>query len=151
MLRPDEQRLEHILDYCNRIEKTVARYGRSYELFLSDMDYQQSIAFSIFQIGELSGHLSPEFREATSSEIPWVVIKAMRNIVVHSYNHVNLDTLWDTALHDIPSLKAFCEDRLNLSHTPTVLDTICKDATARASELNADKTALAQDAPEPQR
>ena len=28
MLPPDKQRLEHILDYCCEIEKTIARYGK---------------------------------------------------------------------------------------------------------------------------
>lgn len=27
MLSPDLQRIKHICDYCNEIEKTIARYG----------------------------------------------------------------------------------------------------------------------------
>lgn len=30
MLPPDKQRLEHILDYCCEIEKTIARYGKEF-------------------------------------------------------------------------------------------------------------------------
>ena len=58
MLPPDKQRLEHILDYCCEIEKTIARYGSDFAIFDRDRDYQRSVSFSILQIGELSGGLS---------------------------------------------------------------------------------------------
>ena len=40
-----------------RSKKTVERYGKSFEIFDQDADYRRSIAFSILQIGELSGDL----------------------------------------------------------------------------------------------
>lgn len=61
MLQPDLQRLEHIRDYCDEIQKTIKRYGASFEIFDSDADYQRSVSFCILQIGELSGRLSSEF------------------------------------------------------------------------------------------
>ena len=36
MLPPDKQRLEHILDYCCEIEKTIARYGSDFAIFDRD-------------------------------------------------------------------------------------------------------------------
>lgn len=59
MKSPDLQRLAHIRDYCLEIEKTINRYGRSFDAFDQDADYQRSVSFSILQIGELSGGLSP--------------------------------------------------------------------------------------------
>ena len=47
MLRPDLQRLEHIRDYCDEIQKTIKRYGASFEIFDSDADYQRSVSFCI--------------------------------------------------------------------------------------------------------
>ena len=79
MLPPDLQRLEHIRDYCNEIQKTIERYGNSFETFDNDVDYQRSVSFCILQIGELSGQLSPEYRQATASRIQWGPIKGMRN------------------------------------------------------------------------
>ena len=38
MLPPDLQRLEHIRDYCDEIQKTISRYGKSFELFDADAD-----------------------------------------------------------------------------------------------------------------
>ena len=33
MLSPDLQRIRHIYDYCVEIEKTILRYGNSFEVF----------------------------------------------------------------------------------------------------------------------
>lgn len=40
MLPPDLQRIEHIREYCDSIEKTIQRYGKSFDIFDSDPDYQ---------------------------------------------------------------------------------------------------------------
>lgn len=47
MQSPDLQRLLHIRDYCTEIEETIARYGKNFDIFSSDTDYQKSISFSI--------------------------------------------------------------------------------------------------------
>lgn len=113
MLSPDFQRLERIRDYCDEIQKTVARYGQSFETFDADADYQRSVAFCILQIGELAGGLSEEYRRKTASRIQWGPIKGMRNLVVHSYGNVDRNILWDTAVTDIPALKDFCKEQLS--------------------------------------
>ena len=69
MTQPDHQRIQHIRDYCEEIRKTIERYGEGFAVFDQDADYQRSIAFSILQIGELSGGLSEEYRKATSSRV----------------------------------------------------------------------------------
>ena len=113
MLSPDFQRLERIRDYCDEIQKTVARYGQSFGTFDTDADYQRSVAFCILQIGELAGGLSEEYRRKTASRIQWGPIKGMRNLVAHSYGNVDRNILWDTAVTDIPVLKDFCEEQLS--------------------------------------
>ncbi len=112
MLSPDLQRLEHIRDYCDEIQRTIARYGASFDVFDRDPDYQRSISFCILQIGELGGRLSPEFREATADRIQWGPIKSMRNLVAHSYGSMSRDIIWETAVTDIPVLRAFCAEQL---------------------------------------
>ncbi len=117
MLPPDLQRLKHIRDYCDEIEKTIRRYGDSFEQFDQDADYQRSISFSILQIGELSGGLSPEYRQATADRIQWGPIKGMRNLVAHSYGSMSRDIIWETAVTDIPVLKQFCDEQLCTSNS----------------------------------
>ena len=112
MLSPDLQRIKHIRDYCTEIEKTVTRYGRAFAIFDSDPDYQRSVSFSILQIGELSGGLSQEYRQATADRVQWGPIKGMRNLVAHNYGGMSREIIWETATTDIPALKRFCEEQL---------------------------------------
>ena len=112
MLLPDLQRIKHIRDYCTEIEKTVTRYGRAFAIFDSDPDYQRSVSFSILQIGELSGGLSEEYRQATADRVQWGPIKGMRNLVAHNYGSMSREIIWETATTDIPALKRFCEEQL---------------------------------------
>ena len=112
MLSPDLQRIKHIRDYCTEIEKTVTRYGRAFAIFDSDPDYQRSVSFSILQIGELSGGLSQEYRQATADRVQWGPIKGMRNLVAHNYGSMSREIIWETATTDIPALKRLCEEQL---------------------------------------
>jgi uncharacterized protein with HEPN domain len=112
MLSPDLQRIARIRDYCAEIEKTIARYGDSFESFDKDTDYQRSVSFSILQIGELSGGLSEEYRRATNDRVQWGPIKGMRNMVAHSYGSMSRSIIWETAKFDIPALKRFCQEQL---------------------------------------
>lgn len=112
MLSPDLQRIKHIRDYCTEIEKTVTRYGRAFAIFDSDPDYQRSVSFSILQIGELSGGLSQEYRQATADRVQWGPIKGLRNLVAHNYGSMSREIIWETATTDIPALKRFCEEQL---------------------------------------
>lgn len=100
--------LEHIIDYCQQIEQTVARFGDSADVFRNDPIYRNAAALCILQIGELVGKLTDEFREQHPA-VPWRQIKAMRNIVAHSYGTVDPEITWEIIADEIPALKAYCE------------------------------------------
>lgn len=104
--------LEHIVSYCQQIEETVARFGNDGSIFSSDPIYRNAAALCILQIGELVGKLSEEFQSQHSS-IPWRQIKAMRNIVAHSYGTVDPETTWEIIQYDIPKLKEYCVSLLD--------------------------------------
>ena len=57
------------------MERTIARYGNSFDIFDQDPDYQRSVSFRILQIGELSGGLSQEYRQATAKYVQWGLSK----------------------------------------------------------------------------
>ena len=103
--------LEHMISYCDEIEKAVQRFGNSYEAFQQDTLYRHACAMCILQIGELSAHLSEGFRQ-THREIPWVEIKAMRNVAAHAYGKISVKTTWKTIENDIPALRRFCVDAI---------------------------------------
>ena len=113
MLSPDLQRIAHIRGYCLNIQEFQLRFGTTFEAFQADLAYQQSVSFCIFQIGELCGGLSENYRKDTSCEIQWNAIRGLRNIVAHDYGNIKLDILWDVVTSDIPTLKQFCDQQLS--------------------------------------
>lgn len=102
---------QHIRLCCQEINETVARFGDSLELLQADLDYRKSIAMSVLQIGELSTHLSDEFRLEYPS-IPWKDIRGMRNVVAHHYGKMDETLLFEIVHQDIPELELFLEKLL---------------------------------------
>jgi 4-hydroxyphenylpyruvate dioxygenase-like putative hemolysin len=45
----DINTIEHIILYCEDIEETINRFGRSYEAFSTDKDYYNSVSMSVYQ------------------------------------------------------------------------------------------------------
>jgi uncharacterized protein with HEPN domain len=43
-------------------------------------------------------------------------MKGMRNLVAHNYGSMSRDIIWETAVTDIPALKAFCKELLETSN-----------------------------------
>lgn len=79
---------------------------------MSDVVIRNAISMAEFQIGELTGHLSDDFKEQTKEEIPWKKIRGMRNIFAHDYISMDAKQIWKVAVEDIPVLRKFCEAQL---------------------------------------
>ena len=62
----------------------------------------------VVQIGELVSQLSDETK-AQNKAIPWRIIKDTRNFYVHAYGAIDIPSVWDTLINDIPALKIACE------------------------------------------
>ena len=97
--------VQHMKEYCEDIRRTVNRFGNSFEVFSQDLDYRNSVSMSIMQIGELTGNLSDDFKKQTGSEIPWRLIKGMRNYFAHGYAYMEKKDIFETATQDIPFLE----------------------------------------------
>ena len=110
-LNRDRSILEHIISYCEQIEATIDRFGDSYAVFSDDSIYRHAAALCILQIGELVGKLTEDFR-ASHPGVPWRQIKAMRNIVAHSYGTIDPEVTWEVMTEDIPALKSYCHNIL---------------------------------------
>ena len=122
MSNRDLQIVEHILRYCEKIEKTCERFGVSFDVFAADSDFVDSISMNLLQIGELAGKLSDDFVAETKDTVDWRAIKNMRNMFAHDYGSMDIDRIWETAIDDIPELEASCSDFLkqDQEQTPTM-------------------------------
>jgi uncharacterized protein with HEPN domain len=99
--------IETIMEYCEKIQNAMDRFGGDEEDFVDDPDYQQSCSFCISQIGELVKRLSPEITKKYT-EMPWADIAGMRDFVNHQYHNINLYKIWTTINVEIPALKETC-------------------------------------------
>ena len=99
--------LRHIISYCNDIQEAVQRFGEDYAVFKQDSVYRNAAALCVLQIGELTTHLTEDFKQ-TYTGIPWTQIKALRNLIAHNYGKIDDESLWETITSDIPKLKEYC-------------------------------------------
>lgn len=97
----DNAYLDDILQAAKAIQRFTARV--SLQGFVSNEEKYEAVNRKFQIIGEAARRLSPEGRNALP-EIPWKLITAMRNILVHDYDDVDLDVVWDTAQKNIPPL-----------------------------------------------
>lgn len=99
--------IKRIMRYCKDVSQMVERFGDSFEIFDSDFAYRHACSMCIVQIGELSSHLTDEFKQMYNG-IPWKSVKAMRNIFAHNYEGVSIEKTWNTIKQDIPALLSYC-------------------------------------------
>lgn len=109
MNKSDYQRIQHIQRYCKDIRGFIARFGANFDTFSQDRAYFNAVSMCILQIGELANGLSPAFREETKEQMPWDMVRGMRNWLTHAYAEMDENVIWETAMHDIPKLLEFCD------------------------------------------
>ena len=100
--------LKHIIEHIEDVNNAKNRFGNEYAIFVSDKDYFNSVCMSLLQIGELARHLTTEFITA-HTDIPWKNIIGLRNVVVHGYGQLDMETVWSTVTDDIPELYRKCK------------------------------------------
>ena len=86
--------------------------GVTFEHFKDDEEKQDATIFAISQIGELVKNIEVETQKLYP-EIEWIVIKNLRNKIVHDYDGINLIIIWDIINNDLIPLKNNLENILN--------------------------------------
>jgi len=71
--------------------------------FLEDFKTQSAILHQLMVMGEAVKRLSSEFR-AAHPQIPWALVAGMRDKLIHGYDIVDLEQVWQTAVTDVPAL-----------------------------------------------
>jgi uncharacterized protein with HEPN domain len=59
-------------------------------------------------VGEAASQIPKEIRNKIS-DLPWKNVIGIRNKIIHGYNYVDFDILWDTVKNDLPPLIAALE------------------------------------------
>ena len=81
----------------------------SYETFVDDEKTQDAIMYKLIILGEAANSISSEF-QVKHPEIPWSSIIGTRNVIVHGYDQVKTQIVWDIIKNNIPQLRKSLKD-----------------------------------------
>ena len=96
-----QNRIRDILDSIAEIQKFTG--GMEYETFKTDIKAVRAVEMNFIIIGEAANQI-PEDIEEKYGTIPWGLMRAMRNRIVHAYFEVDEKLMWDTIQKDLPPL-----------------------------------------------
>jgi uncharacterized protein with HEPN domain len=99
--RDDTVPMRHMLDHAREIAAMVQ--GRTRQ----DLDTNRMFQLALTRLIEIIGEAANRVTAAGHGrypEIPWPKIVSTRNRIVHDYDAVNYDVVWDIATLEVPAL-----------------------------------------------
>lgn len=93
--------LDDMIGFCERVQ-TFTR-GLEQSQFVCDAMRFDATVRNLELIGEAATHI-PETVRLSSPAIPWRMVIATRNQLIHGYLGIDNDTLWSIVETDIPEL-----------------------------------------------
>lgn len=97
----DVYRLRHMLAHAE--EAVAVARGRS----RGDLDADRTFNLALVRLLEILGEAAARVSEPTrlkNVSIPWREISGLRNRLIHGYDNVDFDILWDIVQDDLPVL-----------------------------------------------
>ena len=111
--RDERTALHDIYTATGRMVRYVA--GLDKAAFLANDEKCYAVLAQLIIIGEAATRLSDTFRE-TAVHLPWRQMVGMRNRVVHGYDAVDWNIVWDVATVQGPALQEAIGALLNLPY-----------------------------------
>jgi len=72
-----------------------------------DLDTDRVLSLALTRlleiIGEAASRASPGY-QAAHTTVPWAQIVALRNRLIHGYDIIDFDMMWEIIQHDLPEL-----------------------------------------------
>ena len=101
MQHDDKIKLRHMLDHAKEAVALVRGKEKS------DLQKNRLLELAATRLVEIVGEAAAKIsleNQAKYTSIPWSQIIGMRNRLIHGYDAVDLDILWDTLEVDLPPL-----------------------------------------------
>ncbi|NJL52569.1 MAG: DUF86 domain-containing protein [Hydrococcus sp. SU_1_0] len=94
--------LQFLLDMLQSAELIIQyTVGCSKDEFVNNIQLQDSVIRRLLVIAEAARRVSQTMRKSLPN-IPWQEINGMRNRLVHEYDDINLNIVWDVIQNEIP-------------------------------------------------
>lgn len=101
-MQPDDaSALLDIADACRLIGELVEK--SSQVQFRVNQTECDAVLYRLIIIGEATKRLSSRFRDE-HAQIRWGAMAGLRDVVVHRYDRVDIDEIWDIASVHVPAL-----------------------------------------------
>lgn len=98
-----------MLEAIEEIQQFTA--GMTLDQFQADRKTLKAVMANFAIVGEAAGHI-PETITQQYPTVPWSIMRAMRNRMVHVYFSVSPLVLWETVQQDLPVLQASLQQLL---------------------------------------
>ena len=85
--------IEHILDYVKPIN--------SLEDFTHNQLVVDAVVFNLAQIGEITKYRLSSILKDVHASVPWHEMYGFRNRIVHDYDQINMNIVYDTVKEDL--------------------------------------------------
>jgi uncharacterized protein with HEPN domain len=95
-----------MLDYSREAIELAEKRRRA------DLDTDRMLQLSLVRLVEIVGEAATRVSAGTQQrhpQVPWPQIAGMRNRLIHGYDFVDYDILWQTVREDLPALVAALE------------------------------------------
>lgn len=96
----------HMLDHAREAMALVQGKTRA------DLDADRLLNLALVRLLEIIGEAAnriPQEEQVRHPEIPWPQIVSLRNRLIHGYDSVDFDILWQIVVEDLPPLIASLE------------------------------------------
>ena len=97
----DDAILLDIVNAARRIQAFIQDMKK--EAFLGDLKTQSAVLHQITVMGEAVKRLSTVFRDL-HPVLPWALMAGMRDHLIHAYDVIDLEEVWNTATRDVPEV-----------------------------------------------
>ncbi len=94
-------RLHHMLDYAR--EAVEMAEGTTAEDLIENRQLALALTHLVELVGEAASQVPPDV-QSRYSDLPWSKIISTRNRLIHGYEGVDYNILWDTITYDLPLL-----------------------------------------------
>lgn len=100
----DQTTLIRLLEHLDHAIEDARGAQSPDDLFANRMRFN-SVAMEMTQAQECARRLSESCRQSMP-DLPWAELRALRNVLVHDYDEIDVESLYDTVMHDVPELTA---------------------------------------------
>src|SRR3972149_565522 len=108
-MRPEGRDAASLWDIADAVRRILTSVeGISYEEWSRDQNLRELVAYRLAVIGEASNRISDSMR-AQHPEVPWRRMVNQRNVLIHAYDEIDFDLVWQVVQNELRSLIAKIE------------------------------------------